>query len=491
MRVNRRLAQGARSAPDPSLTTVLRDRFPGILIGFGFVALAALVYWSSAPDRYYNHFVWQALAFLDGRAQIDYPVGPIAGTPGNAFFQDVMPFPGPHGEPSGYGLLPFPPLPAIVLMPLVALWGIATDERVLSVGLGAIDVGLAWWALGKLPITRPTRMMATLFFAFGTVFWYTAQLGTTWWLAHVVALAPALVAVGIALGADREASNADHELPSSPVDDVLDAIHDRASADQRPLLDRRQVLAGFLFGVACTARLTIAFGAPFFLFVGGGGSWVRRALSAGVGAAIPIGALLLYTYVTTGHLVSPAYEYLYKLEAFGWPGLHYHADWGIEDLRYLPQNLDIMLFSTPILFPTEVPSAIGFPSPVCVSTQIRALFDSACPLALPRDVGMSVLITSPAYLLAAPVLMAIRRSRLVAGCTFAVLAITVVNLMHFSQGWVQFGYRFSNDAVMFALPLVALGMARRGGVGLLGGALVLLSIGINFWGVAWGNLLGW
>ena len=138
-----------------------------------------------------------------------------------------------------------------------------------------------------------------------------------------------------------------------------------------------------------------------------------------------------------------------------------------------------------------MPSAIGFESPVCVTTQIRALFDLDCPLALPRDVGMSVLISSPAYLLAMPVLASFRRSRLVAGCALAVLGIAVVNLMHFSQGWVQIGYRFSNDLVMFALPLVALGMARRGPVGLLTAGLVLVSIAVNFWAVTWGNLLGW
>ena len=486
MRVDRRLAQGALATSDASITGSWRDRFPALLVGLGLVAFAGLVYWTTAPDRYYNHFVWQALAFLDGRAVIEYPVGPIDGTPGNAFFQDVMPFRGPNGEATGYGLLPFPPLPAIVLMPFVAIWGVATDQRVLSVTFGAIDVGLAWWVLGRLPIRGPVRLAATIFFAFGTVFWYAAQLGTTWYLAHVVALAPALLAVGIALSADPDAAADDHEVPESPLDDALDAIRDR-----KPLLDRRQVLAGLLFGLACTARLTIAFGVPFFLFVGGGGSWLRRAVSAGVGAAIPIGALLAYTYITTGHLVSPAYEYLYQLEAYGWPGLNYHAEWAIEDLRYVPQNIGIMLFSTPILLPSEVPSAIGFGSPVCVTTQIRALFDLDCPLALPRDVGMSVLISSPAYLLAVPVLASFRRSRLVAGCALAVLAIAVVNLMHFSQGWVQIGYRFSNDLVMFALPLVALGMARRGPVGLLTAGLVLVSIAVNFWAVTWGNLLGW
>ena len=43
--------------------------------------------------------------------------------------------------------------------------------------------------------------------------------------------------------------------------------------------------AGLLFGIAALARLTVIFGAPFFVFVGGGGSYWRRALSAGLGAS--------------------------------------------------------------------------------------------------------------------------------------------------------------------------------------------------------------
>jgi hypothetical protein len=74
--------------------------------------------------------------------------------------------------------------------------------------------------------------------------------------------------------------------------------------------------------------------------------------------------------------------------------------------------------------------------------------------------------------------------------------VVVVNLMHFSQGWVQFGYRFSNDAVPFALVLVAVGAARlvadgRRWVMPLVVGLVLVSVAVNAWGVAWGRLLGW
>ena len=77
----------------------------------------------------------------------------------------------------------------------------------------------------------------------------------------------------------------------------------------------------------------------------------------------------------------------------------------------------------------------------------------------------------------------------------AVVLISVVNLMHFSQGWVQFGYRFSLDAAPFALVLVAIGAERliarwRRGVA-VASALLVLSVAVNLWGVAWSRLLGW
>jgi hypothetical protein len=454
------------------------DRLPAVGIGAALVAAALLVYWFAGYDRIYNHFVLQAMAFLQGRADIPTPA-----------YQDVLPILGPDGQPTGRGLLPFPPLPAVVLMPFVALWGIATDERQVSAVLGAIDVGLAWWVLGRLRgVSRRIRIATTIFFGVGTVFFYAAQLGTTWFFAHVVAVAFVLLAVGVALGADPDA---DEDVEAAPPLRGLLGEVTAALRHPRELLDGRQVVAGFLFGVACTARLTIVFGAPFFMFVGGGGSWVRRSVSAGIGAAIPVALLLLYNVATTGHVLHPGYDYLYSLEASGYPGLHYHPTWSIEDLRYIPQNLQIMFLSAPVFSPNAIPSSVSTGARLCTEPgAVRGLFDLACPIALPRDVGMSLLLTSPAYLLALPAILA-GRSRLVAGAFLAILAIAFVNLMHFSQGWVQFGYRFSNDFVVFAIVLVAIGMARRGRVGLLGLWLVGLSVAINVWGVIWGNLLGW
>ena len=480
-----------QEAPDDALDgaspSSWLDRLPSLWIGLAVVGIALAAYWLPGSTRFYNHFVWQALAFLDGRAAISWPVD-APGLAGNAYFQDVLPVLGPNGEQTGYGLLPFPPLPAIVLLPFVAIWGLATDERLVSVGLGAIAAGLAWWLLGRLAISRAIRLATTLFFALGTVFWYAAQLGTTWFLAHVVAVVCLLLAVGVALAGDP---HADDEVEDGP---SLRRLASDVSRDARrplDLLDGRQVLAGFLFGLACTARLSIVFGAPFFMFVGSGGSWVRRSVSAAIGAALPIGLLLAYNLATTGHVVHPAYDYLYHLEAAGYPGLHYNPAWSLEDLRYVPQNLRIMFLSTPALLPDVVPSSVSAGRALCADPgAVRGLFDLDCPLAMPRDVGMSLILTSPAYLLGLAAFVR-GRTRLVIGATLAVVAIAFVNLMHFSQGWVQFGYRFSNDFVVFALLLVAVGMARRGGVGRFGLGLLAVSIVVNAWGVIWGNLQGW
>jgi hypothetical protein len=326
-------------------------------------------------------------------------------------------------------------------------------------------------------------------FGFGTVAWYAAQLGTTWFFAHVCALTFALLALGVALGADPAA---DSEVDDPPEPARL--LRDGLTALGRPLalVDRRQFLAGLLFGIACTARLTVVFGAPFFMLVGGGGTWIRRSVSAGLGAVIPVGLLLAYNLATTGHVFHPGYEYQYQKEAAGYQALGYNPDWAIEDARYLPQNLGIMFLATPVVLPDFEPDAFGGDGdPVCAAAAAaRGLFDRDCPIAMPRAIGMSILLTSPAFLLIGWALLR-HRSRLVAGAFLAVIAIALVNLMHFSQGWVQFGYRFSNDFVAFALPLVAVGMQRRGGVGQLGFWLIAAAVAINLWGVIWGNILGW
>jgi hypothetical protein len=489
--VDRSVAQGSPSDadstpwPDPRAARRL-----SIAVGLLLAVLALAIYSATRVDRYYDHFVWQAAAYLEGQAAIRYPVEGTPGVSGNAFFQDVLPIVTSDGV--SRGLLPFPPLPALVLLPFVALWGLATDDQAIFTLLAAVDVAICWWMLGRLAVRPAIRIGGTIFMAFGTVFWYTAQVTTTWYQAHIVAVGLTMLAVGIAVGADPSAvrdAEDDDEVRSTfpgPVD-LRSALR----------VDRRQFVAGLLFGLACTARLTVIFAAPFLALVGPGGNWRRRSWSAGLGAAIPVLVLVAYNLATTGHVLHPAYDYLYALEANGYPTLGYHPTWAVEDPRYIPQSLGIALFGLPDVLPVALPDSLALdPTLVCTEPgSARGLFDLACPLGVPRDTGMSVLLTSPAYLLAAPMLRRYARSRLISAAILAIVAVSVVNLMHFSQGWVQFGYRFSNDVAPFALLLVALGaerLARRHTWGMpVVMGLIVVSIAVNLWGVLWSRLLGW
>lgn len=465
-----------------------------VAAGLAVAAACLVVYLVSNPERdnLYNHFVWQASAWLEGQAGIRYPVyADRPGAPENWYFQDVLEIVGPDGEPTGRALVPFPPLPALVLLPFVAVWGLATNAQLVAAVLGGLDVALAWWIMGRLAVRPATRLVATIFFGLGTVLWYAAMLGTTWYLAHLVAVALALLAVGIALGADRAAVAGARRALADPVwaEGVgsvrpLDLVRNPGRVVGKALpLDPRAVAAGVCLGLAATARLTVVFGLPFLLLVGGG-RWPRRTLSILMGTSLPILGLLAYNVATTGHLFHPGYEALYRQETAFYPLLYpyleYHPDWGIEDPRYLPQNLRLMLLAPPeILPPCSDPS-----SP-------RALFDPDCPWLRPRDDGMSLLLTSPGWLLGLAALGAYGRSRLVTGAVLAVVSIALVNLMHFSQGWVQFGYRFSNDFAPFLLLLAGLGIDRLGPRRPLVLLLVAASVVVNAWGVVWGVILGW
>ncbi|HEX7591029.1 MAG TPA: hypothetical protein VF375_03690, partial [Candidatus Limnocylindrales bacterium] len=552
------------------------------LVGLGIVLICFAAYYLIKflqPDHTnYIHFVSQAQAWLGGNTNIltpDYqdamPLGVLPNgascTPGGADFTCVA---------TGYSILPFPPLPAWVLLPFVSIWHLATNEQLLATIFAAIDVGIAYWMLGYLPVRHAIRVLTSIFLGLGTVMWYTAAIGSTWFWAHIVAVGCLLLSVGLAMAADPDAAKPRHvkeavsavrhfrwaggwssvvllvamgavgellfvlagsgspaaaltgvgvilalvaaalavavagrpgvlapfvlavvivaglpavllagaqsQLAVEVVDVVLfvvvialfwlggrkDGRVDKALESLEVALstpEALQVAAGILFGLAVTARLTVLFGLPFFLFVGGGNTWLRRAMLAGAGAAVPLVSLLVITYATSGHLFNPAYDYLYHKE-LAYP-LNYHADWSITDIRYIPQNLGIMFAGMPRILPQLVGGVYpgDYGQPLCAMGEARGLFDPGCPLALPNATGTSILLTSPALLLAPLAWRPLRHlqiDRATAGATIAVVAIAIVNLMHFSQGWVQFGYRFSNDFVPFALILVALGASRLG-----------------------------
>ncbi len=270
-----------RSIAEGRVTTPLPDAHGldplTIIVGVVIACAALVLYAISNPVHLnqYNHFVWQADAFLHGRDWFPYPVPDGTGQPGNWYFQDVYPLTDAGGVPDGRALLPFPPLPALVLVPFVWLFGLFADQEGVGILLAAAGVGIAYWMLGRLPIRPAVRILTTILFATGTVWWWSAAVGSTWYFAHLVAVDIALVAVGVSLGADRLASVED---PWDEAEREADRLDLEGSPDRRAVggltagiwpLDRSQVLAGFLLGLAATARLPLVFAAPWLMMVGG------------------------------------------------------------------------------------------------------------------------------------------------------------------------------------------------------------------------------
>ncbi len=57
-------------------------------------------------------------------------------------------------------MIPFPPLPAVVLLPFVAVFGLALDQVLFAVVIGALDVAVAFWVLGRLGVRPAVRVTA-------------------------------------------------------------------------------------------------------------------------------------------------------------------------------------------------------------------------------------------------------------------------------------------------------------------------------------------
>ncbi|HLE82158.1 MAG TPA: hypothetical protein VJA25_12800, partial [Dehalococcoidia bacterium] len=108
----------------------------------------------------------------------------------------------------------------------------------------------------------------------------------------------------------------------------------------------------------------------------------------------------------------------------------------------------------------------------------------------PSPYGMSVLLTSPAFIYAGFVK---RKSWLKPSLWIAIAFVSLPLLLHYSQGWVQFGYRFLLDFAPFLLILTAFGFDDNDSPGArrLQVALVAVAIVAGFWGRHWANELGW
>jgi len=102
----------------------------------------------------------------------------------------------------------------------------------------------------------------------------------------------------------------------------------------------------------------------------------------------------------------------------------------------------------------------------------------------PRFVGMSLFLTTPAFLFVFAGLREVRRSVVVAATALAAALALIPDVLHGTIGFQQFGYRFSLDAQPFLVALALAGDARAGTTWRLRPswlfiAVIILSVAIN------------
>jgi Gpi18-like mannosyltransferase len=158
------------------------ERWTTFAVFVAFLMLYAVTMYQPNP---FNAHVRQAFAFIHGHTWIDAP----------KYIE--------HAQFNGQSYQLHPPLPAILLIPFVAWWGMATSQSLFSVVVGAIDVALAWKMLGRLKLTSNARVWLTVFFGMGTIIWSEAVNGGSWEVTMTVAAGFTLAALAELFGEAR------------------------------------------------------------------------------------------------------------------------------------------------------------------------------------------------------------------------------------------------------------------------------------------------
>jgi hypothetical protein len=180
-------------APDgaPLVRARARRRRVPMLVATGVVAAVACFAWSlwrpiTAGNGADNLHVQQAQALLRGRLAIDQPLF------------DCVTF-------RGRVYVPFPPMPAVLMMPSVALVGVRrSNGPLLALALTLLNVVVAYRLAGRLGLAPRDRVWLLAAFFLGTGYWIAVAWSTgVWFWAHVVAVTFLLLAVAEAWGRGR------------------------------------------------------------------------------------------------------------------------------------------------------------------------------------------------------------------------------------------------------------------------------------------------
>ncbi len=380
-----------------------------LLVPLALYALVTLVFFvTTAPERLaahtpFNHFALLADAWLHGRLDLGGPPPAYTGNNDFALFQERY-------------YISFPPFPALLIAPLVKLAGSAEKVRdgrffLWFAGIGPALLHLSLEKLSRAGRSRfsPGENLALAgLFAFGTVYWFSSVQGTVWFAAHTVGVA----------------------LASLYIYASIDAAH--------------PILAGLALALGFATRTPLGFAFPLFLFEAYRAASVTDAPAAlrlgradlralvdrlalfGVPVALVLSVLLWHNRARFGD----PFEFGHRYLAIGWRA---RIDrWGLFSYHYLGRNLAVIGTSLPY---TGVPDA-----PFQINVH-----------------GLALWITSPFYAWA---FWPRRWTPHFAAFALTAFCVAAPSLLYQNSGWIQFGYRFSNDFAPFLIVMIALGGRR-------------------------------
>jgi hypothetical protein len=393
-----------------------------------YVGVTLVLLWSASPSvlsehTRYNHFALLASSWLEGRLDLGGPPPDYTGNNDFASFD-------------GKWFVVFPPFPSVLLLPLVALAGDAEavcDGRWFLL-LAGVAPAVLFLVLEKLSRSGDSKrseadnLVLSALFCFGSVYFFTSVQGSVWFAAHVVGAGLLSLYVLFSLSAER------------------------------PLL------AGACLALGFATRTPLVFAAPLFVLEALRAT--RRSTPLGPGLvqryyagkllgrlslfALPLALVLAFTLWHNAARFGDPFEVGYRYLDVAWKGRI--EKWGLFDYHYLGRNLGVILASLPWL-------------PANGSGPIQV-----------NGHGLALWLTTPMYLW---LLRARGSVPLVRRLLVTATLVALPTLFYQNTGWVQFGYRFSNDySVLLFVLLAVAGPPLRG-------AFVVVSafaVTVNFFG---------
>jgi hypothetical protein len=381
-----------------------------ILLFTGVVIIYLYIY--PNPRNWYDHYLYLGKSLIAGR--VDIPNLP-------EFYHDKVIF-------DGRTYVPFPPGASILLIPFILTVKDITQQQV-SVIIGALNISLIYFLLIKFT-DKTKAVILSIFFALGTVHFWSAVVGTTWYFAHVVSIFYLLISL---------------------------ILH----FNQKPLF------SGIFFTLASLTRLPILLAGIFYLLSSGFKN--KKIYLFILGASIFVPITLGYNYLRFGNVFENGYRNVYNQYATSsYPYTirqvidNQKTVFGYFDIKNIPQHL-----YTLFIMPPDIDIKDG------IINHLK-----------PSPFGMGIVFTSPLLLL---LFFQKHKQKIERINLITALIVAVPSLLHVMQGWVQFGYRFILDYIVFLMIVLSINFKLTK----LNLFLIFISIIVNFWGVIWAINLGW